>query len=69
MPDDKPTPESPKREAMPRSLDGHVVPPERLAAIGEHMAVLSATALAVNDTLPLQADAGDFAAEMDKEAE
>lgn len=69
MPEDTPKPESQKPAPMPRSLEGHVVPPERLAAIGEHMAVLSATALAVNDTLPLEADAGDFAAQMDKEAE
>lgn len=49
---------------MPTSLTGHVVPAERLALILPHIQALSETALAVSDTLPLQADAADFAASL-----
>jgi hypothetical protein len=47
---------------QPVSLTGHVVPEERLALIGPHMAALSQTALTVSDQLPLGADVGDFVA-------
>ena len=49
----------------PPSLEGHEVPPERLAMILPHVATLSRTALAVSDELPLQADAGDFVAALE----
>lgn len=53
---------------MPKSLEGHVIPPERMAMITPHVALLAATALAVNDALPLQADAGDYARVLEDEA-
>jgi len=53
---------------QPKSLHGHVVPPERMALILPHVAMLAETALAVGDTLPLQADAGDYARVLDEEA-
>lgn len=46
--------------ALPKSLDGHTVPTERLELIAPHVALLSATALAVSNTLPLQADVTDY---------
>ncbi len=58
-----------KTEPQPRSLEGHTVPEERLALIKAHMAVLSAVALEISDTLPLQADAGDFVATLEREGE
>lgn len=65
-------PSAPKQAAaepaLPRSLDGHTIPPERLAMIGPHMALLAATALAVGNTLPLQADAADYARVLEEEA-
>lgn len=54
---------------LPPSLQGHDIPEERLALIRPHMATLSAAALAVSDELPLQADAGDFAATLEAEQE
>ncbi len=54
---------------LPKSLEGHDVPPERLLLIAAHIQALAATALAVSDELPLQADAGDFAAILEAEAE
>jgi hypothetical protein len=44
----------------PQSLGEHVVPEERLALIRAHVAMLSETARAVGDDLPLTADAADF---------
>ncbi len=54
---------------LPQSLQGYDIPEERLALIRPHMAALAATALAVSDDLPLQADGGDFAATLDAEQE
>ena len=54
---------------MPLSLEGHDVPPDRLLLIAPHIQALAATALAVSDELPLQADTGDFAATLEAEAE
>jgi hypothetical protein len=51
------------------SLEGHVVPKERLELIRPHVAALAATALAVSDELPLQADAADFVAVLEREGE
>lgn len=45
---------------LPRSLEGHDIPAERLAAIRPLVADLAATALAVSRGLPFQADAADF---------
>ena len=53
--------------ALPVSLTGHDVPPERLSLILPHMQTLASTALAVSDELPLQADVGDFAAALEAE--
>ena len=53
--------------ALPKSLEGHEVPPERLALIAPHMKALAETALAVSDELPLQADVGDFLAALEAE--
>ncbi len=53
--------------ALPKSLEGHTIPPERLELIEAHIAGLAATALAVSDELPLQADAGDFVAALEAE--
>ena len=52
---------------LPKSLQGHAIPPERLELITPHMEGLAATALAVSDELPLQADAGDFVAVLEVE--
>lgn len=53
----------------PASLDGHDVPPERLAMILPHVRLLAETARTVSDTLPLQADAADFQAALEAEKE
>jgi hypothetical protein len=45
---------------LPKSLEGHAVPKERLELISLHMQALANTALRVSDTLPLGADASDF---------
>jgi hypothetical protein len=45
---------------LPKSLEGHTIPKERLELILPHMLALANTALAVSDTLPLGADASDF---------
>jgi len=65
MPTEKPNARAPQ----PPSLEGHVIPEERLAQIGPLMVALSATAIAVSDLLPLAADAGDFAATLEAEPE
>ena len=52
----------------PKSLQGHTIPPERMALIVPHVALLAETALAINDTLPLQADASGYARVLDEEA-
>jgi hypothetical protein len=51
----------------PASLTGHEVPPERMALITPHVRALAETALAISTGLPLQADAGDFAATLEAE--
>lgn len=51
----------------PRSLQGHIVPPDRLALIQPHMELLATAALAVSDELPLQADTADFVAVLEAE--
>ena len=45
---------------LPKSLEGHTIPKERLEVILPHMLALASTALRVSDTLPLGADASDF---------
>lgn len=45
---------------LPKSLEGHIVPKERLELILPFVEALSETALKVGDTLPLEADAADF---------
>lgn len=62
--DTKPTTDA----GMPKSLEGHVIPPERMAMITPHVALLAATALTANDALPLQADASDYARVLEEEA-
>lgn len=49
--------DSPK---LPRSLDGHTIPKERLDIILPFVEALSETAVKVGDTLPLDADASDM---------
>ncbi len=44
-----------------------MVPPERMVLIEPHIEALAATALAVSDEVPLQADAGDFVAILEAE--
>lgn len=61
------TPTQPKPSPLPASLEGHVVPPERMVLIEPHIEALAATALAVSDEVPLQADAGDFVAILEAE--
>jgi hypothetical protein len=58
-----PAPASP----TPTSLQGHDIPPERLALITPHIKALAETALAISNELPLQADAADFAATLEAE--
>ena len=55
--------------AQPVSLTGHIVPVERLQLIAPHMAALAQMALKVSDMLPLNADAGDFAATLHRDAQ
>lgn len=59
----------PNPSPLPKSLEGHEVPQERLDAILPHVAVLAAAALKVSDTLPLSADASDFVRELEREAQ
>ena len=54
---------------LPKSLEGHLVPHDRLDLIGLHVAVLGATALQVSDMLPLGADAADFVRTLEAEKE
>lgn len=53
----------------PRSLAGHTVPEERRTLIMSHIEALSTTALAINDTLPLEADVSDYIAVIEAEVE
>jgi len=54
---------------QPKSLEGHAVPDDRLALIAAHMKLLGAAALEASDTLPLEADGGDFVATLEREGE
>ena len=45
---------------LPKSLDGHSIPQERLDLIFPIIDALADTALKVNDTLPLGANEADF---------
>lgn len=58
----------PEQSQLPKSLEGHQIPQERLDAILPHVAVLAAAALKVSDTLALSADASDFIRELEREA-
>lgn len=61
--------EAQRTPPSPKSIEGHTVPPERMAMIEPHMAILAAAALEVSDMLPLQADAADFVAVLEAEAD
>jgi len=63
-----PPPASEAPAALPKSLEGHVILPDRLSMIAPHVAMLAATALAVGNELPLQADIGDYVRVLDQEA-
>jgi hypothetical protein len=52
---------------LPTSLQGHDIPPERLALITPHIKALAETALNVSNQLPLQADTADFVATLEAE--
>lgn len=60
-------PTTPQADSPPPSLGGHVVPPERLELIKAHIALLAASAIGVNDMLPLEADSTDFIAVIEAE--
>jgi len=51
-------------DGTPTSLKGHTVDECQRAIIAGHVALLSQTALAVSQRLPLQADGGDVFAVM-----
>ncbi len=55
--------------ALPKSLEGHTIPEERLAQIRPLVAELAKTALAVSRELPFQADAADFIGVLEAEAD
>ena len=52
---------------LPKSLEGHTVPKERLELILPIIAALTETALKVGDTLPLSADSADFVRTLEAE--
>ena len=52
---------------LPKSLEGHIIPDDRLELIAGHMQGLAAAAHAISDQLPLQADVGDFSAILEAE--
>ena len=52
---------------LPKSLEGHTIPKERLDLIAPFVAMLSETALKVSDTLPLEADFADFVRVLESE--
>jgi len=54
--------------AQPASLEGHTVPPERMAQILPHVRTLSQAARRIDDELPFQADAADFVKVLETEA-
>jgi hypothetical protein len=45
---------------LPKSLEGHIIPQERLELIASHILPLASTGLKVSDSLPLSADVSDF---------
>lgn len=49
-----------KTPKLPKSLEGHTIPMERLEIIIPFVDGLAETALKVGDTLPLEADASDY---------
>jgi len=57
------------RPKLPRSLDGHTVPQERLDIILPFVEALAETAVKVGDTLPLDADASDMIRVLESEGE
>lgn len=52
---------------LPKSLEGHVVPRERVNVILPLVEALAETAMKVGDTLPLEADAADFVRVLESE--
>lgn len=52
---------------LPKSLEGHAIPPERLELIAPFVERLAQTALAVSDALPLEADGSDFVRVLERE--
>ena len=54
-------------KALPKSLEGHAIPEERLASIRPLVVALAETALKVSRELPFQADAADFVAVLERE--
>ncbi len=54
-------------EPLPKSLEGHSIPQERLAAIRPLIAGLSETMLTVSAALPFQADYADFVRVLEQE--
>lgn len=62
---DNKTPQAP----LPTSLEGHVIPEQRLATIRPLVADLSRSMLAVSQSLPFQADAADFVRVLETEGD
>lgn len=54
---------------MPKSLEGHTIPQERLEVVLPFVSALSETAVRVGDTLPLEADPADFIRVLESERE
>jgi len=54
---------------MPKSLEGHTIPQERLDVILPFVTALSETAVRIGDTLPLEADPADFIRVLESEGE
>lgn len=52
---------------LPKSLEGHSIPQERLDLILPIMDALAETALKVNDTLPLGVNEADFFSVLESE--
>lgn len=50
----------PSSPPQPTSLGDHTLPEERAALVRQHIAMLSATALAVADDVPFTVDMSDF---------
>ncbi|MCL4768246.1 MAG: hypothetical protein KJZ80_18660 [Hyphomicrobiaceae bacterium] len=57
----------PATPKLPRSLEGHAVPKERLDLILPFVEGLAETALKVGDALPLEADPADFVRVLESE--